>query len=78
MIQFQNNTPGRSSLWPHCRKGKSCCTPVLFVFYRYNSECTEAFQESPSETAVLLLYQEMQGGAEESPGAADGLRHYKT
>lgn len=48
------------------------------VFYRHNSECTEALQESSSETAVLLLNQEMQGGAEESAGPADGLRHYKT
>lgn len=49
---------------------------VCSVFYRHNSECTEALQESSSETAVLLLYQEMQRGAEESAGPADGLRHY--
>lgn len=45
------------------------------VFFRNNSECTEAIQESSCEKAVLFLYQEVQGGAEENTGSAHGIRH---
>lgn len=48
------------------------------VFYRYNGECTEAFQEFSSEKAVLFFHQEVQGGTEESTRPADGICHYKT
>lgn len=65
-------------LQERCLLCQNCGTPVFFVFYRYNSERTEAFQESSSETTVLFFYQEVQGGTEEAARPADGLRHYKT
>lgn len=38
---------------------KAVAHNMLFLSCRYNSECTEAFQEYPSEKAVLLLHKEV-------------------
>ena len=51
---------------------------MVSLFPRHHSGGPWALQEPPGEAAVLRQRKEVQGGAEESPGPADGLRHCET
>ena len=51
---------------------------MVSLFPRHHGDCSEALQEPPGEATVLHQRKEVQGGAEESPGPAHGLRHCET
>ena len=51
---------------------------MVSLFPRHHGDGAEALQEPPGETTILRQCKEVQGGAEESPGPADGLCHCKT